>query len=60
MQVDFADTKIRQTSDDRRREAGYHMSPQKNDDNLDWSMILRIKRFACLAPFLTDHMIILN
>ena len=29
MQVDFADTKIRQTSDDRRREAGYHMSPQK-------------------------------
>ena len=29
MQVDFSDPKIRQTSDDRRREAGYHMSLQK-------------------------------
>ena len=30
MQVDGSDPKIRQTSDDRRREAGYHMSLQKS------------------------------
>ena len=30
MQVDGLDLKIRQTSDDRRREAGYHMSLQKS------------------------------
>ena len=30
MQVDGLDPKIRQTSDYRRREAGYHMSLQKS------------------------------